>query len=97
MGNDNSTECVNGYKWIRQPGGGYRCAGGQHYKDELSDGDVEVSDSDSDSDTEAKTEYLNRIAPCPKGYTWGKVNGGYRCAGGSHFVTDAEFRRDYCS
>ena len=81
--------CVQGYRWIRQRDGGYRCEGGQHYKDHLSEGDVEVSGSDS------QAERLRRIADCPEGYKWNKVSGGYRCAGGSHFVTEAELRRDY--
>ena len=88
-----SSVCVNGYKWVRQRDGGYRCKGGQHYKDHLSEGDEEVSGSDSEA--EEKAERLRRIADCPAGYTWNKVSGGYRCAGGNHFVTEAELRRDY--
>ena len=33
---------------------------------------------------------LRRIGVCPVGFRWIKQAGGYRCAGGSHWVTDAE-------
>lgn len=33
---------------------------------------------------------LQKIGLCPAGFTWVKVGGGYRCTGGSHFVTDAQ-------
>jgi hypothetical protein len=33
---------------------------------------------------------LKMIRPCPVGYNWTKTGGGWRCAGGSHFVTDRE-------
>ena len=33
---------------------------------------------------------LTMIGMCPVGFPWMKQAGGYRCAGGSHFVTDAQ-------
>ena len=33
---------------------------------------------------------LRQMGVCPVGYRWIKQAAGYRCAGGSHFVSDAE-------
>jgi hypothetical protein len=33
---------------------------------------------------------LRTLGVCPVGFRWIKQNGGYRCAGGAHFVTDSE-------
>ncbi|KAI0398918.1 P-loop containing nucleoside triphosphate hydrolase protein [Xylaria palmicola] len=38
---------------------------------------------------EVKTK-LKRMGLCPMGYEWIAQNGGYRCAGGSHYMTNAE-------
>lgn len=35
-------------------------------------------------------ETLRKMGVCPVGYRWIKQAGGYRCAGGSHWVTDAQ-------
>lgn len=40
---------------------------------------------------EAKAQVkLRQMGVCPMGFRWIKQGGGYRCAGASHFVTDAE-------
>ena len=39
----------------------------------------------------AKMRRLAERGPCPQGYAWHKVNGGYRCQGGSHYLSDADF------
>lgn len=36
---------------------------------------------------------LMMIGPCPAGFTWIKGDGGYRCAGGSHWLSDADIDR----
>ncbi|KLU92443.1 hypothetical protein MAPG_11387 [Magnaporthiopsis poae ATCC 64411] len=41
----------------------------------------------------AEQARLMRIGRCPVGYAWIKQAGGYRCAGGSHFASDAEIER----
>ncbi|KAI8995867.1 P-loop containing nucleoside triphosphate hydrolase protein [Gaertneriomyces semiglobifer] len=40
---------------------------------------------------------LRRLSSCPQGYAWLQVGGGWRCRGGSHFVTDAELNRQFSS
>jgi hypothetical protein len=35
-------------------------------------------------------EKLKQIAKCPAGFQWIKQGGGYRCGGGSHYVSQAE-------
>lgn len=36
-------------------------------------------------------EKLRRIGNCEMGYPWVKQSGGWRCGGGTHFVSDGEF------
>ena len=36
---------------------------------------------------------LARMGLCPVGYCWVRQNGGYRCAGGSHWVSDGDMGR----
>jgi hypothetical protein len=33
---------------------------------------------------------LQKMGVCPQGFTWIRQNGGYRCAGGSHWISDQE-------
>lgn len=44
---------------------------------------------------EAIRQRLQQIRPCPMGFSWHKQGGGWRCGGGSHFVSDAELRRNF--
>ncbi|KAF5573393.1 NFX1-type zinc finger-containing protein [Fusarium pseudoanthophilum] len=37
---------------------------------------------------EAKKDKLMKMGVCPVGYQWIKQNGGFRCAGGSHWMSD---------
>jgi hypothetical protein len=38
---------------------------------------------------------LQQIMPCPAGFNWFKQGCGWRCGGGSHFVSDAELRKRF--
>jgi len=40
-------------------------------------------------------EKLRQISPCPAGFNWHRMGGGWRCGGGSHFVSDAELRKSF--
>lgn len=33
---------------------------------------------------------IERFTPCPEGYAWERVHGGYQCEGRHHYVTDAQ-------
>ena len=37
---------------------------------------------------QAIQEKLKQISPCPAGFAWLKVGGGWRCSAGGHFVSD---------
>ena len=41
-----------------------------------------------------KREKLQQIPQCPMGFMWYKCGGGWRCGGGSHFVSDQELERN---
>jgi SpoVK/Ycf46/Vps4 family AAA+-type ATPase len=38
---------------------------------------------------------LQQIRPCPAGFNWFKAGCGWRCGGGSHFVSDSELREKF--
>ena len=40
---------------------------------------------------------LQQINPCPMGFCWHRQGGGWRCAGGSHFVSNEELQRRFTS
>jgi hypothetical protein len=43
---------------------------------------------------EARRQYaLRSLGRCSQGFDWVKKDGGYRCCGGSHYMTDAEADR----
>jgi len=44
---------------------------------------------------QAIQEALRRISPCPAGFQWYKCGTGWRCGGGSHFVSDAELNGNF--
>lgn len=44
---------------------------------------------------QAMQEKLRRISPCPMGFDWHKVGSGWRCAGGSHYVSDEQLQRQF--
>jgi hypothetical protein len=41
-------------------------------------------------------ERLQKIGQCPQGFNWYKYGSGWRCGGGSHYVTDAELKNNFC-
>lgn len=43
----------------------------------------------------ALQEKIRRICPCPAGFNWFKTGGGWRCSGGTHFVSDAQLQRQF--
>jgi hypothetical protein len=44
---------------------------------------------------EAIRQKLIVIGNCPMGFTWHQVGGGWRCGGGSHFVSDEQLERQF--
>ncbi|KAG1712488.1 hypothetical protein DVH05_000232 [Phytophthora capsici] len=40
-------------------------------------------------------EKIRRICPCPAGFNWYKCGSGWRCGGGSHFVSDAQLNNQF--
>ncbi|XP_065661939.1 uncharacterized protein LOC136084823 isoform X2 [Hydra vulgaris] len=38
---------------------------------------------------------IRKVCLCPAGYSWYKQGGGWRCGGGSHFVTDEQLQRQF--
>lgn len=54
----------------------------------------ELSDSDEDEDEEDKIrEFLRQLGKCPANFAWTKVEDGWRCEGGTHFLTDDNIRQ----
>ena len=46
---------------------------------------------------EVVQEHLQMMGKCPVGFEWLKAEGGYRCAGGSHFVCDGDLAHLFVS
>ncbi|ORY39360.1 hypothetical protein BCR33DRAFT_788369 [Rhizoclosmatium globosum] len=44
---------------------------------------------------QAVQEKIRRLCPCPVGFSWFKAGNGWRCGGGSHFVSDAKLRESF--
>ncbi|KAI8916611.1 hypothetical protein DFJ77DRAFT_460541 [Powellomyces hirtus] len=38
---------------------------------------------------------IRQICPCPAGFTWYKCGGGWRCGGGSHYVSDHQLKAQF--
>ncbi|KAJ3233527.1 hypothetical protein HDU78_006382 [Chytriomyces hyalinus] len=43
----------------------------------------------------ALQERIRHICPCPAGFQWFKTGNGWRCGGGSHFVSDAQLQANF--
>jgi len=41
-----------------------------------------------------KRQKLRQMSNCPMGFMWYQVSGGWRCGGGSHYVSDASLDRE---
>ncbi|KXJ89392.1 P-loop containing nucleoside triphosphate hydrolase protein [Microdochium bolleyi] len=54
----------------------------------------ELSDSDDDENEEDKMrEFLGHLGLCPQNFIWIRESSGWRCEGGSHYLSDDEVRR----
>ncbi|KAJ1322911.1 stage V sporulation protein K [Microdochium nivale] len=54
----------------------------------------ELPDGDDDEDEEDKMrEFLGHLGVCPQNYVWIRESSGWRCEGGSHYLTDDDVRR----
>lgn len=52
--------------------------------------EAELAAIEKEHEKERQTQRkLKMLGPCPMGFQWIRQSGGYRCAGGSHFLTDA--------
>jgi len=40
-------------------------------------------------------ERLRQISPCPMGFNWNRTGDGWRCGGGSHYVSDEQLHRQF--
>jgi hypothetical protein len=38
---------------------------------------------------------IKAIGRCPMNFEWLRQNGGWRCAGGSHYITDTEISKTF--
>ncbi len=50
---------------------------------------MEKETSEEEKRIQAK---IKRMGKCPMDFEWIKVDGGYQCAGGSHFLSEAEIQ-----
>ena len=48
----------------------------------------ELEESGDDDDEADIQERLRLMGPCPMGFEWHRVAGGWRCGGGTHHVAD---------
>jgi len=48
-------------------------------------------------EAQAIQQKLQQLSPCPAGFRWTQVGGGWRCGGGSHYVSDAQLRAQFMS
>jgi hypothetical protein len=44
---------------------------------------------------QAIQEKIRQICPCPAGFSWYKCGSGWRCEGGSHFVSDGQLKSQF--
>ncbi len=62
---------------------------------EAKDGD-KCQEKDKDTEEEKKLKKLiPQLMQCPMGFNWRKEGAGYRCLGGSHYVSLEQLRRHF--
>ena len=48
------------------------------------------------AEEKALDDRLSAIGLCPAGFRWHREGHGWRCGGGSHYVTQEQFNKEYC-
>ena len=57
--------------------------------------EAEMKRRDEERQRQAIQEKLQQMSPCPAGFNWSQVGGGWRCSAGGHFVSDAELQKNF--
>ena len=53
--------------------------------------------TEQDDKAEKIQSKLSSLHLCPMGFRWFQVDGGWKCKGGSHFVTDQKLKESFSS
>ena len=55
------------------------------------------SSTEQNDEAEKIQSKIRSLHLCPRGFRWFKIEGGWRCKGGSHFVTDQQLKESFSS
>jgi hypothetical protein len=55
---------------------------------------IEEMDKKKSEEEKRIQEKIKKLGRCPMDFEWIKVEGGYQCAGGSHFLNDEDLLDD---